>query len=241
MAAISRPRQEDLKALEQTRQRLYQLTNNIASLKNSILTQSPLPPWSSLQITSSILAGNMGEISRHLSIHHDLFSQLVVYPQPNFPGRTQEGLLGQLLRKKLEPHVEDWVNSGKEEEGLGDDDGLEDLWKFAREWSGERIAHYALEEQGDNYTAEEREMGIENVNTGLKETEESDSDEDEDEDDAMEGLEGGSQPKKTKQAKKEMDAAKVATGKGRTMDEILGFIATGKTAEERNKAMGMRR
>lgn len=183
----------------------------------------------------------MNEISRHLSTHHDLFSQLVVYPQTNFPGRTQEALLGQLLRKKLEPHVEDWVTSGKEEEGLGYDDGLEDLWKFAKEWSSERIAQFALEEQGDDYTAEEREMGIENVNTGLKEESDSDENEDDDDDDAMEGVEGRSQPKKTKQAKKEMDAAKVATGKGRTMDEILGFMATGKMAEERNQAMGMRR
>lgn len=36
-------RQEDLKALEQTRQRLFQLTNNIASLKNDVLTANPLP------------------------------------------------------------------------------------------------------------------------------------------------------------------------------------------------------
>lgn len=38
-------RPEDLKALEQTRQRLYQLTNNIGSLKNDVMRSNPLPDW----------------------------------------------------------------------------------------------------------------------------------------------------------------------------------------------------
>jgi mediator of RNA polymerase II transcription subunit 8 len=37
--------QEDLKALEQTRQRLSQLVNNISSLKTEVLQQAPLPQW----------------------------------------------------------------------------------------------------------------------------------------------------------------------------------------------------
>jgi len=37
--------QEDLKALEQARQRLYQLSNNIASLKSDVLRSNPLPQW----------------------------------------------------------------------------------------------------------------------------------------------------------------------------------------------------
>jgi Mediator of RNA polymerase II transcription complex subunit 8 len=37
--------QEDIKALEQTRQRLYQLSNNIASLKGDVLRSNPLPQW----------------------------------------------------------------------------------------------------------------------------------------------------------------------------------------------------
>ena len=37
---------EDIKALEQTRQRLYQLTSNIASLKTDIVQSNPLPQWS---------------------------------------------------------------------------------------------------------------------------------------------------------------------------------------------------
>jgi mediator of RNA polymerase II transcription subunit 8 len=37
--------QEDIKTLEQTRQRLYQLSNNIASLKADVLRSNPLPQW----------------------------------------------------------------------------------------------------------------------------------------------------------------------------------------------------
>jgi len=37
--------QEDIKALEHTRQRLYQLSNNIASLKGDVLRSNPLPQW----------------------------------------------------------------------------------------------------------------------------------------------------------------------------------------------------
>lgn len=37
---------QDLKILEQTRQRLFQLTNSLASLQQNILQSDPLPPWS---------------------------------------------------------------------------------------------------------------------------------------------------------------------------------------------------
>lgn len=36
---------EDLKALEQTRQRLYQLKSNIISLQTDVLRSNPLPQW----------------------------------------------------------------------------------------------------------------------------------------------------------------------------------------------------
>ena len=43
MATLS---QQDLKILEQTRQRLFQLTNSILSLQQNIVQSDPLPPWS---------------------------------------------------------------------------------------------------------------------------------------------------------------------------------------------------
>ena len=37
--------QDDVKALEQTRQRLAQLTSGLTSLQQHILQSDPLPPW----------------------------------------------------------------------------------------------------------------------------------------------------------------------------------------------------
>ncbi|KAI9797094.1 MAG: mediator of RNA polymerase II transcription subunit 8 [Candelina submexicana] len=105
--------QQDIKALEQTRQRLVQLTSNLASLQNSIHTSDPLPSWTSLQTTATILQQNLLSLSQHLTTHAPLFSSLSVYPLPSFPSRPQEALLGQLLRKKLEPHIEDYVELGR--------------------------------------------------------------------------------------------------------------------------------
>lgn len=43
MATLS---EQDLRILEQTRQRLSQLTNSLASLQQNIVQSDPLPPWS---------------------------------------------------------------------------------------------------------------------------------------------------------------------------------------------------
>src|SRR5947207_2205118 len=69
---------------------------------------------SSIQSRATIISGNLATVSEHMKRHADLFNATVAYPLPNFPGRTQEELLGQLLRKKLEPKVEDWVQQGRE-------------------------------------------------------------------------------------------------------------------------------
>lgn len=45
--------------------------------------------------------------------HQDFFAAAHVYPLPSFPGRTQENLLAQLLRKRYEPRVEDWIEEGR--------------------------------------------------------------------------------------------------------------------------------
>lgn len=48
-----------------------------------------------------------------LQQHSATFQRVVVYPSPNYPGRTQEHVLSQLLRKKLEPQVETLVEDGR--------------------------------------------------------------------------------------------------------------------------------
>ncbi|RDW69940.1 hypothetical protein BP5796_08337 [Coleophoma crateriformis] len=236
-----RLRQEDLKALEQTRQKLFTLSNNIGSLRNEMMRSNPLPDWASLQTSAAILARNLQNLTSHLSGHADLLERTVVYPSTNYPGRTQENLLVQLVRKRLEPPVEEWVAEGRAIEGNTKDE--EDFSKWAQGWIGERIATYAMEEGGDNFTAEEREMGIENVRTGLRrkfedddESEEDDDDEDEDRDQKMEDtLEGEldvTVVRKSGMGPAEFELGQIKTqkkrdGPVRSFEDILEFSTRG--------------
>lgn len=125
------------------------------------------------------------------------------------------------------------------------DDGLENKWKEARDFIGERIARAAVTHRRDAYTAEEREMGIENVNTGLQrpmkpsgDDGESESDEDESEDEDMEDVEvvrdgaGG--------LKLEIGVEqKGPGGTVRSLDEIVRFMTTGLAPEDEVQVGGI--
>lgn len=119
---------------------------------------------------------------------------MAIHPSTNYPGRTQENVLTQLLRKKLEPDVEELVADGRDTARLATPAGIEDLqdiWHELREWTHGRIAEYVRDEAGDVYTAEERAAGTESVRTGLRRDVE-DEDESDDEEDDNAGGEGES-------------------------------------------------
>ncbi|QSZ32128.1 hypothetical protein DSL72_001697 [Monilinia vaccinii-corymbosi] len=220
--------EEELKALEYTRQRFLHLTSNIASLKADFQRGAPLPEYSSVMTSSSILSTNIQSVIDHLAANSDILSRIVAFPSTNFPGRTQEGLLLQLLRKKLEPQVETWVDEGRnlQIDNLGDQGDIEETWKWAAEWIGPRIREYAQNEADDEYTAEEREGGVENVNTGLKDEYESDEeDEDEEDADADEDM-GGMGPGTEKKKAPEKGVAR-KDGRVRSKEEILRFATSG--------------
>ncbi|PBP17771.1 RNA polymerase II mediator complex component Med8 [Diplocarpon rosae] len=232
--------QEDIKILEQLRQRLSQLTNNIASQKSDLIRSNPLPPWVSLQTSASILAGNIESLTNLMARHSELLNRMVVYPSTNYPGRTQEGILTQLLRKKLEPQVETWVEEGRTTqtqimEGRTDEKSEDELLDWAKDWIGNRVVKYAMEEAGDNYTIEEREQGITSVNTGLKrnlEEDESDEDENEDEDEEMEDVGVAvTTVRRTSAGQVEFglgELKKDLNAQSRSFDEILRFGASGR-------------
>lgn len=106
---------EDVRALEATRNRVLQLSNTLGSFKNEIYMTSPLPNPQSLQSSARILNQNMAYLLEILQQHSATFQRIVVHPSTNYPGRTQEHVLVQLLRKKLEPQVETFVERGREE------------------------------------------------------------------------------------------------------------------------------
>lgn len=169
-----------------------------------------------------------------LSKNADLLNRTVVFPSASYPGRTQEGLLTQLLRKKLEPPVENWVEEGRviaqdERVTKGEDEFL--MW--AQNWAKERVTRYVEGENGDDYTVEERELGIENVNTGLKSDYEPDesvkSNEDEEMTDVGVAVTGA---RRTSLGQVEYDLGQVkkqpnANGKARSVEDILRFATTG--------------
>ncbi|KAI0457412.1 choline sulfatase [Xylaria acuta] len=177
--------QEELKAVEQTRQRLAQLSASINSLKNDVFVSNPLPNLDSLQASADILNHNIHAILEILAQNNELFSRVAVHPSTNFPGRTQENVLLQLLRKKPEPDVEAAMEEGSKaalasmpfpsgaqfsattNQDKEKEDALEKIWTATREVCQERITEYVMNEESDSYTAEEREMGVENVRTGL--------------------------------------------------------------------------
>ncbi|KAK3337290.1 mediator complex, subunit Med8 [Cercophora scortea] len=207
---------EELKQLEMMRNRYLQLNNSLDSLLQNVSTSQPLPSRESLQASASILQHNLKSIQDITNDNAELFQRVTVHPSTNFPGRTQEHILLQLLRKKLEPNVETWVEearnaarsagidasklgTGKVRGGGGygeeDDDDygvdqgdapsdpFDEEWADIRDACFEGIKGYIETQAREPYTAAEREIGTENVRTGLKRSLDDESDE-EDEDDS---------------------------------------------------------
>lgn len=139
----------------------------------------------SLHASAQILQRNLSTVLECLSENAELFTRIAIHPSTNFPGRTQENVLTQLLRKKLEPDVEELVERGRETARLATPEGLaalQGIWDELRAWTQTRIADYVRDEAGDAYTKEERAMGTDKVRTGLRRDIEEDEEDEEDED-----------------------------------------------------------
>ena len=110
-----------------------------------------------------------------------------------------EGLLGQLLRKKLEPSVEDWVDRGQQvgEQVIGAD-GEE--WKELWEWAAVRGNELAREHEWGGEDGSEEEPVI--IGEGEKDGE----------NDQMQGIE--EEKRKTE-------------GKAISIDAVLRFVSKG--------------
>ncbi|KAL7821894.1 mediator of RNA polymerase II transcription complex subunit 8 domain-containing protein [Trichoderma gracile] len=225
---------DELKSVEQTLARLAQLSSSIQSLKMDILKSNPLPHPSSLQASAQILQRNLQTVLDNLSENSELFSRIAVHPSTNYPGRTQENVLTQLLRKKLEPDVEELVAQGRETARLVTPEGiaeLQNIWDELRAWTQSRIATYVKEEAEDVYTKAEREMGIDKVRTGLRKglDEESDDEDDEDED------EDGDDDNEDMDEANDGDPAKsTLVGRGPEPETLLWFAARGDFELPRN-------
>lgn len=150
--------------------------------------------------------------------------------------------------------MERWVEEGRttavttsqaDNQQGGPEVELQHKWKAARDFIGERIARAAVTHRRDEYTAEEREMGIENVNTGLqrpmklgRDDGDIESDADESEDEEMEDV--GAVSNGAGGLKLEIRTEQKALGgKVRSLDEILRYMTTGLTPEDEVQVGGM--
>ncbi|KAL1301971.1 hypothetical protein AAFC00_002426 [Neodothiora populina] len=199
--------QETLRALESYRQRLHATSTSLAKIRHDLEFNDPLPSWTSLLTSLQLAQHNLLSLQNLHTNSQTALRSAHVYPLPSFPGRTQEPLLGQLLRKKLQPGVEDWIADGEKKAAsslLSEDTGsdtaaekttaipetltvaqLEHLWN----WAGPEANRIAREDIGaegwdDVFTLAESDAGIENVVTGLRrklwESDDEGSDDDDD-------------------------------------------------------------
>ncbi|KYK54594.1 RNA polymerase II mediator complex component Med8 [Drechmeria coniospora] len=226
---------DELKSVEQTLSRLAQLSSSIQSLKMSIMKSNPLPPPSSLQASAQILQRNLQTVLHNLGENSDLFSRIAIRPSTNYPGRTQENILTQLLRKKLEPDVEGLVSEGLETATLATAKGvaeLQDIWGELREWTHGCIAAYVRDEAADVYTKEERELGVDSVRTGLRRG--LDDDSDDDDNDGADDDDGDDEDKEEDSGEK----GKKVPSRGPEPETLLWFTARGDFAVTPNIEYG---
>ncbi|KZZ89843.1 RNA polymerase II mediator complex component Med8 [Ascosphaera apis ARSEF 7405] len=123
MSALS---QEQLKSLETTRLRLQYLTSSINALIDTVYRSDPMPEWSSLQSRAAIISNNLTALSQHLSDNSNMLSTLLAYPTPAVPNPKRpedRAVLAELMRTKLGPSAEEWIEKGQRLGGGGDNNG----------------------------------------------------------------------------------------------------------------------
>lgn len=157
--------------LDQIRTRLLTLNASLGKLRENIATQNPLPSWNSLQSHANLISNNLQSIAEQIAEHQQDLSSTQAFPLPQYPGKQQGFILETLLRTKLEPNVEEWLDEGRrmatEEQNRTNlsDQARSELWQWAPSAAN---AEARKQKWGADYTLAEKLNGIENVITGLK-------------------------------------------------------------------------
>lgn len=241
MAELS---QDQIRAVDLARTRLQTLHTAMSALRGDLASpQQPMPSWSLMQTHTNLIAKSIEEVSKVLSDNQELFSSTVAFPLPSFPGRYQSHIIETLLRTKLEPRVEDWIEQGSKttknkstERGLSDRERSE-LWQ----WAGPAANREARKQIWDeDYTIAEKRAGTENVATGLNRklrtppepTEENESDEEdqydyESEEEAKEDKMEVEAQKPSVQPASDSQTTKTTTAPQMSLDSMLKFATTG--------------
>lgn len=100
-------------AVDAVRMRLAQLTHSLRRIRDE-LSKAELPQWYTLQSQLNVTLSQILSVSSTLQHFEELLDSATVYPLPNFPTTSHEGLLTTLLRKKNIPEVEELMETAKE-------------------------------------------------------------------------------------------------------------------------------
>lgn len=233
------------------------LKGNVETFLHRLEAARPLPPYPDMQTRLNALRDAVNDFNAELDKHKDLLSTTVLVPGLTFPARSQMGLLEQLLRTKMEPHVEDWehqhLEAAHERENRLDrekrggaltslsDKDRQELWNWAPQAAQEELKRHVWFTA--DYTMAEREAGLEHVNHGLQrelivpELPDSDDDdelfeemEEEEEDDDEEDAGDQAQKDMDGKAQAQSGSAVTPTLSGRKpmpMDKIQHFMTKG--------------
>lgn len=102
--------------LEQLRPRLTQLTHSLRKLEESLrtlhYTPSSTTDLTAIQNQFNVVLQQLASLSKTLQSHRETLQVTTVFPNREF--NTMSGLLFNLLRKKLTPEVEDWIQHAKD-------------------------------------------------------------------------------------------------------------------------------
>ncbi|KIW30290.1 uncharacterized protein PV07_06046 [Cladophialophora immunda] len=242
---------DQVRSLDQTRQRLLALHKSLVALGSELVTQNQLPSWPALQLHANLVSNNLQTIVSQLAEHRDTYQSTVAFPTPKFPGTQRAFILETLLRTKLEPNVEDWVEEGENISaqqrkatflGLSDDD-RNALWQWA---PGAANGAARKQKWGADFTLEEKQKGVENVATGLRrqlieppddegdegpeeEEEEYEVSDEEDEDEEADKMDIEKQPPKSEASPASTDTRSALPTAGQmNLETLHKFMTTGR-------------
>lgn len=130
-------------ALDAVRMRSAQLTHSLRRLRDE-LAKAELPQWYSLQSQLNVTLSQLMSLTSNMQHFQDVLDSTVVYPLPNFPTTSHEGLLTTLLRKRNIPEVDEWIKSAREASDL--DTGALDTKDITKSLNDDKeISKWALE------------------------------------------------------------------------------------------------
>lgn len=111
-------------SLESIRNRLNQIHLSLRKLLDQINHHNrypnkvKLPTYAHFQNQFQVLITQLHSVALNLSNNDELLKSTNVYPIPSFPTSQHEGLVTTLLRKKVLPEVDEWIDKALKDDEL---------------------------------------------------------------------------------------------------------------------------